>query len=113
MQAQALASMGHQMGVVPRPPGGGMPPPHQVPRFMPPNMPGSNSGGNGPQVPYPGMPGGREPSPNNQHGPGGLSRFFSQEVLAQAQSGNGPPLPTQSAMTLEEIERQAAAAVRI
>jgi hypothetical protein len=45
----------------------------------------------------------------------GLSRFFSPEVLAQAQSGNGPampPLPTQKALTLEEIERQAAA-VRI
>ena len=45
----------------------------------------------------------------------GLSRFFSPEVLAQAQSGNGPampPLPTQKAQTLEEIERQAAA-VRI
>ena len=44
--------------------------------------------------------------------PGGLSRFFSPEVLAQAQSGNAPPLPplpTQKAMTLEEIERQAAA----
>ena len=43
---------------------------------------------------------------------GGLSRFFSPEVLAQAQSGNAPPLPplpTQKAMTLEEIERQAAA----
>ena len=25
--------------------------------------------------------------------PGGLSRFFSQEVLAQAQAGNAPPLP--------------------
>ena len=45
----------------------------------------------------------------------GLSRFFTPEVLAQAQSGNGPampPLPTQKALTLEEIERQAAA-VRI
>lgn len=46
----------------------------------------------------------------------GLSRFFSPEVLAQAQSGNAPsmpPVPIQKAMTLEEIERQtAAAAVR-
>jgi translation initiation factor 4E transporter len=45
----------------------------------------------------------------------GLSRFFSPEVLAQAQAGNAPampPLPTQKALTLEEIERQAAA-VRI
>jgi len=40
-----------------------------------------------------------------------LSQFFSPEVLAQAQAGNAPPLPplpTQKAMTLEEIERQAA-----
>jgi len=47
-----------------------------------------------------------------QGGLGGLSQFFSPEVLAQAQSGNAPPLPplpTQKAMTLEEIERQAAA----
>ena len=43
----------------------------------------------------------------------GLSRFFSQEVLAQAQSGNAPsmpPVPRQKAMTLDEIESQAAAA---
>ncbi len=53
--------------------------------------------------------------PQQQGTPGGLSRFFSAEVLAQAQSGNTPnmpPLPTQKALTLEEIERQAAA-VRI
>ena len=46
---------------------------------------------------------------------GNLSKFFSPEVLAQAQSGNAPsmpPLPTQKALTLEEIELQAAA-VRI
>lgn len=45
-------------------------------------------------------------------GQGGLSKFFSPEVLAQAQSGNAPsmpPLPTQKALTLEEIELQAAA----
>ena len=50
-----------------------------------------------------------------QPGMQGLSRFFSPEVLAQATSGNAPampPLPTQKALTLEEIERQAAA-VRI
>jgi hypothetical protein len=44
---------------------------------------------------------------------GNLAEFFSPEVLAQAQSGNAPsmpPLPTQKALTLEEIERQAAAA---
>ena len=41
-----------------------------------------------------------------------LSQFFSQEIMAQAQAGKAPampPLPTQKAMTLEEIERQAAA----
>lgn len=46
---------------------------------------------------------------------GNLSKFFSPEVLAQAQAGNAPsmpPLPTQKALTLEEIELQAAA-VRI
>ena len=46
---------------------------------------------------------------------GNLAKFFSPEILAQAQSGNAPsmpPLPTQKALTLEEIERQAAA-VRI
>ena len=46
---------------------------------------------------------------------GNLAKFFSPEVLAQAQSGNAPsmpPLPTQKALTLEEIELQAAA-VRI
>ena len=39
----------------------------------------------------------------------------SPEVLAQANAGNAPhmpPLPTQKVLTLEEIERQAAA-VRI
>ena len=53
--------------------------------------------------------------PGNGNPEQGLSRFFSPEVLAQAQAGNAPPLPplpTQKAMTLEEIERQAAA-VRI
>ena len=46
---------------------------------------------------------------------GGLSRFFSPEMLAAAQSGHAPtmpPLPTtagggQRALTLEELERQA------
>jgi hypothetical protein len=41
---------------------------------------------------------------------GGLARFFSPEVLAQAGTGPGPilpPLPVQQAMTLEEIEKQA------
>ena len=84
MQAQAM--MGH---VGPRPI-----PPHSVPH--------------GHHAPY--LP------PSQQHHPGApgtgqLSQFFSPEVLAQAQAGNAPPLPplpTQKAMTLEEIERQAA-----
>ena len=54
--------------------------------------------------------------PQQQHQqPVSLTRFFSPEVLAQAQAGKAPampPLPTQKAKTLEEIERQAAA-VRI
>jgi len=57
------------------------------------------------------------PMPQQQQQPGNvnLARFFSPEVLAQAQSGSAPampPLPTQKVLTLEEIERQAAA-VRI
>jgi hypothetical protein len=61
------------------------------------------------------------PSPQPQ-GQGALARFFSPEVLAQAQSGAVPAMPPmasltnlhrqQKVLTLEEIERQAAA-VRI
>ena len=50
-------------------------------------------------------------SPSYGAAPGNLAKFFSPEVLAQAQSGNAPsmpPLPTQKALTLEEIEHQAA-----
>lgn len=50
-------------------------------------------------------------SPSYVAAPGNLAKFFSPEVLAQAQSGNAPsmpPLPTQKALTLEEIEHQAA-----
>ena len=50
-------------------------------------------------------------SPSYVPAPGNLAKFFSPEVLAQAQSGNAPsmpPLPTQKALTLEEIEHQAA-----
>ena len=86
MQAQA-AMMGHHVGPHPIPPHQ-VPPPHFIP-------PASH------QHHQPGQAG---------HGPG-LSQFFSPEVLAQAQAGNAPPLPplpTQKAMTLEEIERQAA-----
>ncbi len=56
--------------------------------------------------------GGMMPLPGTG-GTGGLARFFSPEVLAQAHSGGAPampPLPTQKALTLEELELQAAAA---
>jgi len=46
----------------------------------------------------------------------GLARFFSPEVLAAVHTGSAPPmppLPTQKVLTLEELERQAASAVRI
>ena len=70
-------------------------------------------------------------SPQAGPGQGPLARFFSPEVLAAAQSGAVPampPMPTMSTMpqmpsmnhsqqqkvlTLEEIERQAAATVRM
>lgn len=57
-------------------------------------------------------------SPISSQGQGSvnLARFFSPEVLAQAQSGAAPampPLPTQKVLTLEEIEARQAAAVRI
>ena len=48
-------------------------------------------------------------------GPSTLSRFFSNDVLAAAAAAGGvgppkmPPLPTGQALTLEEIERHAAA----
>jgi len=57
------------------------------------------------------------PSPRGQAPPSPgatpLSRFFSNDVLAAAAAAQGarlkmPPLPTGQAMTLEEIERQAA-----
>merc|ERR1719188_2985527 len=58
----------------------------------------------------------QQPGLDAAGGSGSLSQFFSAEVLAQASSGNAPsmpPLPTQKALTLEEIELQAAAAVRM
>ena len=79
--------------VPPPPHPAGVPPPPGAPRGFPPV-------GGPPPPPGTGNPGDQ-----------GLSRFFSPEVLAQAQAGNAPPLPplpTQKAMTLEEIERQAA-----
>ena len=98
MQAQAMMG-GPPGGLAGHPgPAGHRPlPPTSVPRFMPPDQ----FAGQQPRV----------VSPNHQPS-AGLSRFFSPEVLAQAQAGNAPPLPplpTQKAMTLEEIERQAAA----
>jgi hypothetical protein len=97
-QQMAAANLAHQVarGVDPRLMGQRLPPP----MF-----------GQGP--PSPRMQ--RQGPPQQQQGMGGLGRFFSPEVLAQAQQGTlppMPPLPTQKALTLEEIERQAAA-VRI
>ena len=109
MQAQAMMGQGAPGG--PPPQGGAghgdvglrpLPPSSVPPHFLP------------PRNQHPGLVGGGHMGdlgpPNNPQGQG-LSRFFSPEVLAQAQSGNAPPLPplpTQKAMTLEEIERQAA-----
>lgn len=74
----------------------------------------------GPPGPATGLPGLRigPPSPRAQAAPpspgggGSLSRFFSNDVLAAAGSSSRqmkmPPLPTGQALTLEEIERQAA-----
>ena len=82
--------------------------PTSVPRFMPPDV---MHGGHHQQQALHQHPA-AVAQPGSLGGLGGLSQFFSPEVLAQAQSGNAPPLPplpTQKAMTLEEIERQAAA----
>jgi len=89
------------------------------PRFMRPRHPsGGHPMGWGSRGPSPvmmssgPMPPHHLPAPP-PHGMGGagLARFFSPEVLAQANAGNAPtmpPLPTQKVLTLEEIERQAA-----
>ena len=82
------------------PSGGGGPP-----QMIPPHQPQQGGG-------FMGGPLGALAGANGGGGGGGLSRFFSPEVLAQAHSGNAPtmpPLPTQKVLTLEEIERQAAA----
>ena len=65
--------------------------------------------GPGPQM-GPGGPMGVPQPPMGGPPPQGLSRFFSPEVLAQAQGGHAPPppMPSQKVLTLEEIERQAA-----
>ena len=101
MHAQAVMGAAPPPGSVQGPPGGhaaGPRPlaPTSVPHFMPPDV----------------MQHQQHQALHGHPAQGGLSRFFSPEVLAQAQSGNAPPLPplpTQKAMTLEEIERQAAA----
>jgi translation initiation factor 4E transporter len=101
MHAQAIMGAAPPPGSVQGPPGGhaaGPRPlaPTSVPHFMPPDV----------------MQHQQHQALHGHPAQGGLSRFFSPEVLAQAQSGNAPPLPplpTQKAMTLEEIERQAAA----
>jgi len=115
MLSQANAMAQQQMaanllahGLDPRQVGNRLPP-HQLPRpqCVSPNR--SRAAGN------------LAPSPQPQGGPGALARFFSPEVLAQAQSGAVPAMPPmasltshhqQKVLTLEEIERQAAA-VRI
>ena len=116
MQAQAMMAAGPPGALgPPGPPGVGMGPrplaPTSVPRFMPPDVVQQQQQHHHHHHHH-------QASALHQHHPtavvqpGGLSRFFSPEVLAQAQSGNAPPLPplpTQKAMTLEEIERQAAA----
>ena len=109
-QAQAAQAM--QLAAAQRGGGSGRIPPD--PRMLP-GAPGSEQMLRGFHPQAAAMMRGPVPGGNGGPGPGGLSQFFSPEVLAQAQSGNAPsmpPLPTQKAMTLEEIERQAAA-VRI
>jgi hypothetical protein len=92
--------------------GGRIPHPQQDPIAA--LMQHGGGGGRDPHF-HPGMHGLQQQQMSGSPANGALSQFFSPEVLAQAQSGNAPsmpPLPTQKALTLEEIERQAAA-VRI
>jgi len=103
--------------------GHGMPPQHQ-PSVNNGNM-GGLSGLFGGHFQHPGLMGGGgiqglrvgPPSPRGQTplSPGStLGRFFSNDMLAAAAAAGGsrqmkmPPLPTGQALTLEEIERQAA-----
>merc|ERR1719410_689477 len=90
MAQQQLAASLLAQGIDPRQLGNRMPPPGPV----------------SPSRVGPGPPG-------HAPGQGPLARFFSPEVLAQAQSGHVPamppmPTPQQKVLTLEEIERQAA-----
>ena len=130
MAQQQLAASLMAQGIDPRQLGPRVPPPQAPgPRHV--SAPGHVSPNRAGPGPIPGLP----PqfagivSPPQQGGGGPLARFFSPEVLAAAQSGampamppmpsmaaamsghDGPPMPTQQqkALTLEEIERQAAA----
>ena len=104
-----LPPPGPRPGQIPGPPGPPMSPSRVGPVPPGPGLPPSFVGLFGP-----GLPGGPGQAPGQAPGPGPLSRFFSPEVLAQAQSGHVPamppmPTPQQKVLTLEEIERQAAA----
>lgn len=95
MQQQQLR-MQHQLAMIQHQRGGPLPVPGP-----PQNFPAAPAGTMGP-----GGPGGMGPVPGGPQG-SQLSRFFSPEVLAQAQNSVPPALPSQ-AMTLEEIERRSA-----
>lgn len=115
MAQQQLAASLLAQGVDPRqlgPGGPRMPPPGPGPR---PVSPSRTSGPGLPLTPnFAGLlGGGAGPGQAPGQGSGPLARFFSPEVLAQAQSGHVPamppmPTPQQKVLTLEEIERQAA-----
>lgn len=123
MAQQQLAASLLAQGIDPRQLGNRMPPPGPVsPSRVGPVAPGHGQGlpPNIVGMLGPGGPPGQAP------GQGPLARFFSPEVLAQAQSGHVPAMPPmpitgfqlpaevpgaphqQKVLTLEEIERQAA-----
>eukprot|EP00088_Acartia_fossae_P068576 TRINITY_DN872_c0_g1_i2.p1 TRINITY_DN872_c0_g1~~TRINITY_DN872_c0_g1_i2.p1 ORF type:complete len:1010 (+),score=359.78 TRINITY_DN872_c0_g1_i2:207-3236(+) len=96
-------------------------------RPQPPNMMAGAGGGMHPALRAAAAAGqtsprSQQPQPAGAVSPAGatpLSRFFPSDVLAAAAAAGGsrplkmPPLPTGQALTLEEIERHAAAAVKI
>lgn len=93
------------MGAMPHVP---LPPPNPI--FMMQQQPHQHSHMGSVPVMRPTGEGPMSPQSQNQQR-GDLSQFFSPEVIAQVQSGNAPhmpPLPTQKALTLEELERQSA-----
>ena len=122
MAQQQLAVSLMAQGIDPRQLASRMPPPGPVSpsRVGPPGPPGHAQGPNIMGLLGPPGPPGQAP------GQGPLARFFSPEVLAQAQSGHVPAMPPmpitgfqlpaevpgapqpQKVLTLEEIERQAA-----